>query len=192
MFDIEPYYKWREVYATEEDDNSPFFDATYNEPKQIYNYLIHPLWDDFGSDTLYLKVLFADYEYGYAIIEMIGEWNDAVGNDVMHLKRHVAEPMLDEGISKFVFICENVLNFHSSDDEYYAEWAEECQDSFNGGWIVFINTFDHVSDEMHAARLDDYAYFGLAFNGMNWRPFTPSVLLKMVEQTIKNAQKKLS
>ncbi len=27
-----------------------------------------------------MKVLFADYEHGYSIIEFIGEWNDALHN----------------------------------------------------------------------------------------------------------------
>jgi hypothetical protein len=192
MHDIEPFYKWREEYAVEEDERSPFFEAEYNEPKQIYNYLIHPLWDDFGSDTLFLKVLFADYDIGYAILELIGEWNDAVENDIMNLKRHVIEPMLDESISKFILICENVLNFHGSDDEYYAEWAEECQDSFNGGWIAFINTFDHVNNEMRDLHLDNFAHFGIAFNGLNWRPYAPLALFKMVEHRIKAETQRLN
>jgi hypothetical protein len=31
-----------------------------------------------GSETLYLKILYADYEAGYVVIEFIGEWNDAI------------------------------------------------------------------------------------------------------------------
>ena len=38
-----------------------------------------------------LKVIYADYELGYAIIEMIGEWNDAIENDIMTLKRDVID-----------------------------------------------------------------------------------------------------
>jgi hypothetical protein len=30
-------------------------------------------------------VLLADYEEKYAVIEMIGEWNDAIENDIMEL-----------------------------------------------------------------------------------------------------------
>ncbi len=36
---------------------------------------------------MYLKVLMADYDEHYAIIELIGEWNDAIENDIMELKR---------------------------------------------------------------------------------------------------------
>ena len=68
MHNIEPFYRWREEYASEDDQLSPFYGLTYNfsEWKQIYNYVLNPLWDDFESNTLYLKVLIADYEKKYA------------------------------------------------------------------------------------------------------------------------------
>ena len=61
---------------SEEDEKSPFFGREYSEFEftlAIYNYLIHPQWDEFGSKTLYLKVLLADYEEKYIIIELISE-----------------------------------------------------------------------------------------------------------------------
>jgi len=39
-------------------------------------------------------VLYADYEIGFAIIEFIGEWNDAIENDIMTLKRELIDKML--------------------------------------------------------------------------------------------------
>jgi len=81
MHDIEPYYKWREYYVASEDERSPFFGRTYDEfkfTKKIYNYFIHPQWDYIGSPTLYIKILYVDYTLGYTLIELIGEWNDAV------------------------------------------------------------------------------------------------------------------
>ena len=39
---------------------------------------IHPQWDDIGSETLYAKILCAHYPNQYAIIELIGEWNDCI------------------------------------------------------------------------------------------------------------------
>ena len=196
MVDIVPHYGWREeYYISEEDEKSPFHGVEYDdmpsESHMIYNYFIHPQWDYFDADTLYLKVLSADYTEGVAIIEFIGEWNDTIGNDVMYLKRKVIEPLMDAGISKFILIVENVLNFHGDDDEYYAEWAEDARDSFNGGWIAFLNTFDHVADEMHATRLDDYAYFGQDFNGINWRQQTPKTLVKLVENRMTSGVRKL-
>ena len=81
MHDIEPYYSWRHLYIASEDKKSPFFGRQYSEfefTHAVYNYLIHPQWDEMGSATLYLKVLYANYETGFAVIELIGEWNDAI------------------------------------------------------------------------------------------------------------------
>ena len=76
MQDIEPFYRWRDRYIAARDERSPFFGRTYSEfeySQTIYNYYIHPQWDNFGSPTLYAKVLFADYVEHYAIIELIEE-----------------------------------------------------------------------------------------------------------------------
>src|SRR6187200_401751 len=124
MHDIEPYYNWRHIYVSEEDERSPFYQREYSEfefTQTVYNYFIHPQWDDFGSRTLYLKLLFVDYDQGFAIIELIGEWNDAIENDIMTLKREIVDKMISEGIYKYVLISENVMNFHSSDTSYYEE-----------------------------------------------------------------------
>ena len=107
MQDIEPYYRWRDLYTAEEDELSPFYGREYSEfeySNTIYNYFIHPQWDDFGSNTLYLKVLFAEYNTGFAIIELIGEWNDAINNDIMILKRDVIDDLIGKGIQKFILI----------------------------------------------------------------------------------------
>ena len=64
MQDIEPYYGWRDFYISSEDELSPFYAREHSEfeySNTIYNYFIHPQWDDFGSSTLYLKMLFVDY-----------------------------------------------------------------------------------------------------------------------------------
>ena len=63
MHDIEPFYNWRDFYISEEDKDSPFYKMTYNEfayTNKIYNYYVHPQWDQFGSETMYIKILFAD------------------------------------------------------------------------------------------------------------------------------------
>ena len=76
MHDIEPYYRWRSHYVASEDPRSPFHGRVYSEfqfTEKIYNYYIHPQWDGFGSATLYLKILYVDYDEGYAMIELIGE-----------------------------------------------------------------------------------------------------------------------
>ena len=188
MHQLEPFYRWREKYASEEDDRSPFYGRVYNYAawsNKIYNYYIDPRWDDFGSPTLYMKVLYIDYDAGYAIWEMLGEWNDTLHNDVMFLTRDVAEYMVEEGITKYILICENVLNFHGSDDCYYEEWADEL----NGGWICFLNTFDHVVEELENTRLQYFVHFGKNFNGLNWRLHEPEHLFKSVEGLIRMSVK---
>jgi hypothetical protein len=157
MHEIEPYYNWRHLYTAEEDENSPFFGREYSEfefTNTVYNYYIHPQWDEFGSRTLYLKVLFADYDYNFAIIELIGEWNDAVENDIMQLKRSVIDKMIAKGIYKFILITENVLNFHSSEEDYYEEWYDDIKDE--GGWIVSINMPGQTQYDFQRSHIDRY------------------------------------
>ena len=182
MHDIEPYYRWRDRYVAAEDELSPFFGNEYDEfsfSNKIYNYLIHPQWDAFGSPTLYAKVLLADYDEHFAIIELIGEWNDCLTNDVMHLKRNVIDSMLDNGISRFCLIFENVLNFHGSDDLYYEEWREEANEE--GGWITIINPLDHVEVEMRTTRIDHHVQMGGVFTGIDWRIMEPETLVNRID-----------
>ncbi|MBK6621765.1 MAG: hypothetical protein IPH04_11570 [Saprospirales bacterium] len=185
MHDIEPFYHWRDNYIAAEDERSPFYGRVYDEfrfTQTIYNYYIHPQWDDFGSPTLYTKVLFADYDDGFAVLEMLGEWNDCLQNDIMFLKRDVADWMIKKGINKFVLICENVLNFHASDDCYYEEWYEDIRD--NDGWICMLNLWKHVEEEMTDTQLQQYVHFGKFFNQINWRAQEPAQLLLAVDTLI--------
>jgi hypothetical protein len=181
MHEIEPYYRWRDDYIASEDERSPLYETQYNEfayDKQIYNFLIHPQWDYFGSTTLYLKILFVDYDRQYAIIELIGEWNDAIYNDIMLLKREILDLMVDEGINKFILIGENVLNFHSSDDCYYEEWFQEVEE----GWIAGINFREHVIDEFKHNNIDYYINFGGQLDNIGWRSLKPLQFFKKVEE----------
>jgi hypothetical protein len=185
MHDIEPYHRWQDKYESVKDKNSPFYGRVYNEfayTQKIYNYFIHPFWDNFGSSTLYMKILYADYENGYAIFEMLGEWNDCLHNDVMYLKRDVVDELMPYGINKFVIIAENVLNFHAGDDDYYEEWYDDVKDE--GGWVCLINLLPHVEEEMEEVKLKFYLNYGGPFNDINWRAFTPQSLLFKVENTL--------
>ena len=193
MHDIEPHFRWRDYYIAEEDERSPFFGRTYSEfafTNSLYNFYIHPQWDSFGSSTLYGKILFVDYDEGFAHIELVGEWNDTLHNDIMYLKRNVADPLMLEGIHKFVFFCENVLNFHASpDDDYYAEWSEEVLEE--GGWIAFLNTRKHVEEEMHEARMHLYAHFGEEYNDIIWRSQKPLVVYQILDAMVLGMVKRL-
>ena len=157
MHNIEPFYNWRHIYVSEEDKRSPFYGRVYSEfefSQTVYNYYIHPQWDEFGSKTLYVKVIDVDYELGFAIIEMIGEWNDAIENDIMELKREVIDLFIGEKISKFILITENILNFHSGDRDYYQEWFEEVTDS--DGWIVALNMPEATQYDFKKKKLNYY------------------------------------
>jgi len=118
MHELAPFEKWDSVYNPAEDERLPFFGTTYDGYElALYNHFIHPLWDFVGSETLYVKVLFVDYEQGFAIVELLGEWNDTLHNDIMHLKRNLIDILLYEGVKKFLLIGENILNFHGAEDD---------------------------------------------------------------------------
>lgn len=185
MQDIEPYYNWRHLYTADEDELSPFYGRVYSEfeySNTIYNYYIHPQWDDFGSSTLYIKILFADYENGFAILELIGEWNDAINNDIMMLKRDVIDQLTGNGIRKFILIGENVLNFHASDDCYYQEWFDDVED----GWVVALNFQEHVLGEFSRNNIDYFLTYGGELDNLSWRSFRPMQLYKKIDSIIKH------
>lgn len=173
MHHIEPHYNWRDFYIASEDELSPFYEREYSEfefTDKLYNYVLHPQWDSFGSETLFLKIIYTDYDEGYTIIELIGEWNDVINNDIMTLKRDIVEHLMANGIDKFILIGENVLNFHYSDDCYYEEWFDELDE----GWIAFVNFQDHVLREFKEINLDQYFVMGGKLEDISWRTFNPS------------------
>ena len=187
MHDIEPFYNWRHIYVSEEDKLSPFYGRVYSEfefTHTIYNYYIHPQWDEFDSRTLYLKVLMADYEEHYVILELIGEWNDAIENDIMNLKREVADKFIVQGITKFILIAENVLNFHSRDKEYYEEWFDEVTEE--EGWIVCLNMPEQTQYDFRNARLNRFIEL---ISLEDWRIYKPFHLFRKIDQQMQNRLK---
>ena len=179
MHDIEPYHLWQHQYTASEDERSPFYGQQYSEftfSNKVYNYFIHPQWDVMGSKTLYLKIIFADYQHQFAIIELIGEWNDCLYNDVMYLKREIVDHLQNQGINKFVMIAENVLNYHADDDSYYEEWFEDVSEE--GGWICFINLHPHVEEEMRSIGIQNYVNMGEGYNDLNWRRLKPHAIVQ--------------
>ena len=157
--------------------------------QKIYNYLIHPQWDNFGTSTLYMKILYVDYDSKFAVFEMLGEWNDCLHNDVMFLKRDVVDEITRYDVDKFIIISENVLNFHAGDDDYYEEWWDDIKDY--GGWVTMLNVQPQVEDEMKDGKLDRYVNFGEPFNEVNWRGLSPKNLLWKVEELMKSKIRRL-
>jgi hypothetical protein len=183
MHSIEPHYLWRHLYIAEEDPSSPFYKRTYSEfefTDRIYNYLIHPQWDNIDSRTLFLKILFVDYEEGFCILEFIGEWNDAIENDIMTLKRNIIEELAIHQINKYILIGENILNFHYSDDCYYEEWFDEVED----GWIALVNFQDHVIYEFEKAHIDHYFVMNGELEEIEWRTMSPAQLFERVSELV--------
>jgi hypothetical protein len=174
MHTIEPFFLWRDDYTASEDEKSPFYGKQYSEfffDKKIYNYLLHPQWEDIGSETIFIKALFVDYDLHYAIIECIGEWNDTLNNDIETLLLNVLQPMMAEGIHSFVFLMEAVYNFHGSDDLYYEELAENLDEK--EGFICFVNLLEPVQSEMEAHDIHKHVYMGAKLNHIAWRPQKP-------------------
>jgi hypothetical protein len=182
MHEIEPFYNWRHIYTSEEDPRSPFFGRKYSEfefSQTVYNYYIHPQWDDFGSRTLYMKIIYVDYELNFAIIELLGEWNDAIENDIMEMKREVMDLLFNEGIYKYILITENVLNFHSSDKEYYQEWYEEVTEE--NGWIVALNMPPATQQDFKKKKLN---YYIELMEIPEWRIYKPYHLFKKIDDEL--------
>lgn len=180
MHDIEPHYAWRHLYSAEEDSASPFFGKTYSEfefSDRVYDFYLHPQWDNIGSPSLFIKILYVNYEQHFSVIELIGEWNDCLHNDVMTLKREIIDILIQEGITKFLLVGENVLNFHYSDDCYYEEWMDEIED----GWIAAVNFQEHVLREMATIGIDHYLLWGGELDELAWRTFKPKDLMLKVE-----------
>ncbi len=183
MHDIEPFYKWEYIYNAKMDKKNPFHRRKHNNieyNESIYNYYIHPSWDSFGSETLYIKILYIHYELGFAIIEMLGEWNDAIENDIASLKRNIIDHLINEKIGKFIFITENVFNFHAGDKDYYNEWIEDI-DTLEG-WIIYLN--------MPIATQHDFCLIHLhksivLYNMENWRTFKPIDIYQQLMLMIK-------
>tara|TARA_Y100000385_G_scaffold148534_1_gene154016 strand:- start:915 stop:1502 length:588 start_codon:yes stop_codon:yes gene_type:complete len=183
MHFVEPHYHWRPYYIASEDVLSPFHGRQYNEfefTNKVYNFLLHPQWDFFGSQTLFLKILYVDYSDQVAVIEMIGEWNDAIENDIMHLKNEIIGPLIDLDINKFILIGENVLNFHYSDECYYEEWFDEIND----GWIAMVNFHEHVIKELQSISLDQYLISGGELDEMEWRSHTPMQFFNKISSIV--------
>ncbi|HEY8935507.1 MAG TPA: hypothetical protein VIM65_09820 [Cyclobacteriaceae bacterium] len=183
MQNIVPYHNWLRYYDSATDVRSPFFGKEYNYDlysETIYGYYIDPAWDGIGSETLYIKILFADYDAGYVIIELMGEWNDAINNDIMTLKRNILEILNQEGINKFILIGEHILNFHGSDDSYYEEWFEDVEE----GWIAAVSFPDFIQDEFRKYHIDHYVHMSGTLQIENWRTMLPVVFYELISSLI--------
>jgi len=121
-----------------------------------------------------------DYDAAYAIIELIGEWNDAIENDIMILKRDIIDVLIEQGINQFILVGENVLNFHYSDDCYYEEWFDDVEE----GWIAMVNFHDHVVREFERINIDHYFVMGGELEDIEGRTYKPQHFYEKVEALV--------
>jgi hypothetical protein len=183
MHEIEPFYGWLGYYTNEADPNSPFQDAEHNPffyDKGVYEYAAHPLWDEFGSDGLLVKILYANYDKGYAILELFGVWNDLIQNDYRLFAENVLTFLIDAGIDRFVFIMENVLNIYLDADDYYEALQEELED----GWICMLRPRQHVVEEIEQYEIGKYFFWSEELDNLNWRKFKPWELFALAEAKV--------
>ncbi|MDZ7847081.1 MAG: hypothetical protein U5L96_10065 [Owenweeksia sp.] len=130
-----------------------------------------------------MKQLYTDYERGFTVLEFFGEWNDVLHNDIMYLKRDVLEPMLNEGINKFILMGDNLLNFHANEADYYEEWFDEVEED---GWIALVNFRKHLKDEISQYGLDTYLNFGGELDEMEWYGWSPQKFFMKIKNLVEN------
>jgi hypothetical protein len=121
-----------------------------------------------------------DYEAHYAVIELFGEWNDTLHNDIMFLKRTVIDYLVEKGINQFILIGENILQFHGGEQDYYEEWFEDIED----GWIAAISFRDFILEEFRRYHLDLYINFGGTLQIENWRTMKPNLFFELIKGLI--------
>jgi hypothetical protein len=179
LHDIEPFYGWLDLYHHEEDSRSPFQKVEHNKlyfDRSVNRIPAHPLWDHIGSESLLVKILFADYHEGYAVIELFGEWNDLFENDYKLLAENCLTYLVDEGINRFILICENVFNAYLESDDYYEAMHEELDD----GWICLLRPRARVLEEMEEYQIAPYFFHSQLLDEMNWRGMKPAALFAAV------------
>jgi hypothetical protein len=184
--DIEPFYGWLELYNHSQDNNSPFYEVEHNlfyYDRSINHIPAHPLWDDIGSESLLVKILYANYQENYAIIELFGEWNDLFDNDYKLLAENCLTYLIDHGINKFILICENVFHIYLEKDDYYEALQEELED----GWICALRLRDEVKEEMIHYHISPYFYWSDLLDELAWRRLKPFQLFALVNSRIHKA-----
>ena len=110
---------------------------------------------------------------------MIGEWNDAIENDIMEFKREVLDKLMEEGIFKFILIAESVFNFHSGDKDYYEELYDELSEE--DGWAVMINFHQGAQHDFFLRKLNRYIEL---MEVSAWRTFKPEDFFQMIDDKI--------
>lgn len=185
---IEPFYGWLGIYSHEKDERSPFHQVEHNMfyfDRSINRIPAHPLWDEIGSESLLIKILFVDYAARYAIIELFGEWNDLFDNDFKLLAENCLTYLIDHGVNQFIFVCENVFHAYPDKDDYYQAMQEELED----GWMCILRARENVWEEMKDYQISHYFYQSSTLDEIPWRKLKPSQLYFLVESRMRQVLK---
>ncbi len=177
--EIEPFYGWLSLYSHEKDPHSPFHQIQHNLfyfDRYIHNIPCHPLWDDIGSESLLIKILYADYQEGFAIIELFGEWNDLFENDYKLLAENCLTFLIDKGIQRFILVGENVFHIYLETDDYYQALQEELE----AGWICIVRPREEVRMEMESYGILDYFYWSPIVDELPWRKLRPIQFYRII------------
>ncbi len=183
--DIEPFFGWLAEYSHDQDNRSPFHEVEHNlfeYDRRIYNIPAHPFWDDFGSESLLVKILYADYREGFAILELFGEWNDLFDNDFKLLAENCLTYLIDHGIRQFILICENVFHGYFQSDDYYQALQDELED----GWICAIRLREELQEEMVRYGINGYVFWSPYLDDVVWRKTKPQQLYRFVTSRLQN------
>lgn len=184
MHHIEPFYGWLDLYSDENDPLSPFHGEEHSEfwyNRQVYDYLAHPYWDTIGSEGLLVKILYCDYDTGYAVIELFGVWNDLIQNDFRLLVDNCLEWLRSNGVSRFILITENVLNIYVEADDYY----QAFQDDLEEGWMALVGLREHVMAELEKYQIGRFFFWSPILQELKWRKSKPHLLLAIVEESMR-------
>jgi len=184
MFEhIEPYYGWLHLYSHEMDEMSPFHEVEHNLfyfDRHVYTFNAHPLWDSIESESLLMKILFVDYDSGYTIIELFGEWNDLFENDFKLMCENCLDIMLYYGVEKYIFICENVFNIYFEHDDYYSHFMEQLEE----GWMCVLKARSNVLEEFVKYDIQQYFYWNHELDKLNWRKLKPWEIKDKIDASI--------
>lgn len=183
MHNIEPFYGWLGLYSNQMDEYSPFHEIEHSEfyyDNAVYNYLAHPLWDRIESESLLVKILYVDYNEGYAIIEMLGVWNDLLDNDFKLFFENCLQWLISNGVNKFILICENILSVYVDSDDYYQATQDELED----GWMCLLRPKEHVKEDLAEYNLDEFFFWSGELDDIFWRKLKPWQLYLKVKQSM--------
>ena len=75
-----------------------------------------------------------------------------------------------------IYLRIQVLNFHSSDKEYYQEWYDEVSEA--NGWIISLNMPESTQYDFKKARIINYISF---IEEEKWRVYNPMHLFEKID-----------